>query len=111
MKSKRLPLAVIFLPSATKLRRLCFYTCLSVHKGRGLTQCMLGCHTPRNQAPPQDQALPPRPDTFPDQAPPWDQVPPQDQAPPPGPDPPEQTATAADGTHPPGMHSCSCPIL
>ena len=34
-----------FLPSATKLRRLCFYSCLSVH-GRGLPQCMLGCHPP-----------------------------------------------------------------
>ena len=34
-----------YLPSATKLRRLCFYTCLSVHRG-GVPQCMLGYHTP-----------------------------------------------------------------
>ena len=51
-----------YLPSATKLRRLCFYTCLSVHGG-GQPQCMLVYH-PREQAPPgtrhppQDQAPP-----------------------------------------------------
>ena len=28
-----------FLLSATKLRRLCFYTCLSIHRGGGLPQC------------------------------------------------------------------------
>ena len=33
-----------FLPSATKLRRLCFYRRVSVHTG-GLPQCMLGYHT------------------------------------------------------------------
>ena len=35
---------MVLLPSATKLRRLCFYTCVSVHRG-GLPQCMLG-YTP-----------------------------------------------------------------
>ena len=34
------------LPSATKLRRVCFYTCLSVHRGGGVPQCMLGYHPP-----------------------------------------------------------------
>ena len=84
-----------YLPSATKLRRLCF-----VCPQGGLPQCMLGY-----QPPP------------PDQAPPWDQAPPgagiphrsrhpsrtrhplQEQT-------PQQTATVADGTYPTGMHSC-----
>ena len=46
-------LAQQFLPSATKLRWLCFYTCLSVcpQGVGGLPQCMLGYHT-REQAPP-----------------------------------------------------------
>ena len=44
-----------FLPSATKLRRLCFYTCLSVHRG-GLPQCMLGY--PPEQAPPRSRNPP-----------------------------------------------------
>ena len=39
-----------FLPSATQLRRLCFYRCLSAHWG-GLPQCMLG-YPPQEQAPP-----------------------------------------------------------
>ena len=38
------------LPFATKLQRLCFYRCLSVHRW-GLPQCMLG-HPPRNRHPP-----------------------------------------------------------
>ena len=35
----------LLLPSATKLRRLCFYRRLSVHRGGCLPQCMLGYHT------------------------------------------------------------------
>ena len=47
------------LPSATNLRRLCFYTCLSVHGGGGLPQYMLGYHHP--SPPGADTAnLPPR---------------------------------------------------
>ena len=73
------------LPSATKLRRLCFYTCVSVHRGVWLSA---------------------RWDTTP--------PPPQEQAPPPpgaGTHPtPKQTATVADGTHPTGMHSCSLQV-
>ena len=71
-KSRRL------LPSATKLRRLCFYTCLSVHRG-GV--CLSAC---------------------------WDTTtnPPRSRhRPPPGACTPQQTATVADGTHPTGMHS------
>ena len=111
-----------FLPSATKLQRLSFYTCLSVilFTGGGLPQCMLGCHPPRTRHPPE-QTLPPRADTPPQSRPPRsrpllgpgtlrdqasphrDQAPslPRDQAPP-----RQQTATVADGTHPTGMHSC-----
>ena len=78
-----------FLPSATKLRRLCFYTCVSVHGGGGcLPQCMLG---PPEQTPPRGRHPP-------EQTPPWQQTPPTRT---------QQTATAADGTHPTGMHSCS----
>ena len=41
-------------PSET-LRRLCFYTCLSVHTGGGrLPQCMLGYHPPREDLPEAD---------------------------------------------------------
>ena len=56
--------------SATKLRRLCFYTCLSVHGGGGggLPQCMLRYH-PQEQTPPWEQT-PPR------TRPPWEQTPP-----------------------------------
>ena len=53
------------LPSATKLRRLCFYTCVSVHGGgsasvhAGLP--LSGAGTPGEQVPhPQEQAPPPR---------------------------------------------------
>ena len=31
-----------FLPSATKLRRLCFYRCLSVHRGGSIPACIAG---------------------------------------------------------------------
>ena len=52
--------------------------------------------------PVQDQVHPPGPGT-----PPPDQVCPQTRYTPPGPaTPPRDTATAADGTHPTGMHSC-----
>ena len=84
-----------WLPSATKLRRLRFYTCLSVILFTGgLPQCMLGYHSPGADTPPTpwDQ-VPPGPGTPRDQAPPGtrhppgpgtlqDQAPPQHQAPP-----------------------------
>ena len=58
--------------SATKLRRLCFYTCLSVilFTGGGLPQCMLGYHPPGTRHPPG--ADPPGPGTPPEQPPPAD---------------------------------------
>ena len=92
-------LKAFLLPSATKLRRLCFYKCVSVHRGGG--------GVPEQVPPPGTRHTPPRtrhttpgPDTHPDQV-----------HHPPGTTPPEQvpprdTATAADGTHPTGMHSC-----
>ena len=70
-----------FLPSATKLRRSCFYTCVSVHR-RGLPQCMLGYYptpppTPRAGIPPGPGA-PPGPGTpLQDQAPPGTRHPPR----------------------------------
>ena len=106
------------LPSATKLRRLCFYTCLSFcSQGGGVPQCMLAYHyPPRSRHPPEADTPPgadpcwtrhppgsgnPPEQTPWDQAPPWEQTP-RNQAPPS----PQQTATVADGTHPTGMHFC-----
>ena len=51
----------LFLPSAMKLQRLCFYRCLSVHSG-GLPQCMLGYTPPR---PPPSRHTPPKEQTLP----------------------------------------------
>ena len=76
--------ASFLLPSATKLRRLCFYRRASVHTGGCLPQCMLGYHTPRSRHP-HSRHPPPRADPLP----------------------PRETVTAADGTHPTGIHSCN----
>ena len=73
------------LPSATKLRRLCFYTCLSVHR-----QEYLGRYPPGPGTPPWDQVHPPRPGT-----PPRTQYTHRPGAPP-GP------GTPPDQVHPPG---------
>ena len=87
----------ILLPSATKLRRLCFYTCLSfcVHRGRGLPQCMRGYHPPRPGIPPVTRPPgtrhPPGPDPPWDQAPLWEQTPPGTRHPPRGPGTPSLT--------------------
>ena len=104
---------VLYLLSATKLRRLCFYTCLSVilFTGGG---GYLGRYTPRDQVHPPGsgspwQVHPPGPGTTPqdqvhtprDQVHPPSRYTPQDQV-----HPLQQTATVADGTHPTGMHSC-----
>ena len=60
--SRKSNACLVFLPSATKLRRLCLYTCLSVHRG-GLPQCMLGYHPwsripPRSRHPPRTRQPP-----------------------------------------------------
>ena len=78
------------LPSATKLRRLCFYRRLSVHSGGWgwgcLPQCMLGYHTPPRANPPE-------------QMPPWQQThtPPREQTSPGSRDP-----LPLGSRHPPG---------
>ena len=79
---------LVFLPSATKLRRLCFLQA-SVHGGGGV--CLSACWdtTPYQEQTPPEQT-PPGADT------------PQSRHPPPHRD----TVTTADGTHPTGMHSC-----
>ena len=124
------------LPSATKLRRLCFYKHVSVHGGGvpdqvhppgpgtpsrtrytpGTRYTLPGTrYTPLGPgAPPGPGTPPPGPGTpLPDQVHPPDLVHPQgpctppDQVHPAGPGtPPRDTATAKDGTHPTGMHSC-----
>ena len=77
----------LFLPSATKLRRLCFYTCLSVHRGVCLSArdtTPPGADTPlgsRHHPPPPTVGTFPGADLPPEQAPPWKQTP-RDQAPP-----------------------------
>ena len=66
------------LPSATNLRRLCFYRYVSVHGGC-LPQCMLGYHpSPQEQTPPK-QTHPPK------QTPPWSSRPPGADTPTPQP--------------------------
>ena len=104
--SRRSPITVsylrISLPSATKLRRLCFYRCVSVHRGGGV--CLSACWDtpPPEQTSPWEQTPPPRSRHPLEQtAPPRADTPPQEQTPPPG-----ETATATDGTYPTGMHSC-----
>ena len=85
--------------------------CVCPHGGgECLPQCMLGC--------PPRAVTPPGADTTPqEQTPPWEQTPPEQTAPgadtqsrhSPGADTPplpRETATAADGTHPTGMHFC-----
>ena len=59
----------------------------------GLPQCMLGYHSPIPGTPPGAGA------------PPQEQAPPRNR-PPSRPGTPQQTATAADGMHSTGMHSC-----
>ena len=91
------------LPSATKLQRLCFYRRLSVHRVGGSDPLV---HSP---GPGGTRYTPLGPGT---RYTPQDQVPPWTRSPwtrytPPGPGtPPGDKATAADGTHPTGMHSC-----
>ena len=85
----------LLLPSATKLRRLCFYRCLSVHRGC-LPQCILGYSPPDRDPPNRDHPLwtettPLWTETTPGQTLPLDRDPiPLDRDPPPIP----QTATA-----------------
>ena len=125
-------LSYLFLPSATKLQRLCFFTCLSVHRrstwagtplrpgtppGPGTPRARY-TPTPSGQVPPPDQAHPPGPGTPPDQAhspdlvqPPARYTPrtrfiPRDQVHPGTRYTPQDTATVEDGMHPTGMHSC-----
>ena len=107
------------LPSATKLRRLCFYRCVSIHRGVPAQVHPLGPgappgtrYTPRDQVHPSGPGTPgtrytpPGPGTPPRTRYPPDQVHPPNQIHIPGPGPPPDRATAADGMHPTGMHSC-----
>ena len=90
------------------MRRLCFYRHLSVHGGGwGGVGVSASVHagiphppTPRDQVHPWEQT-PPGADTPLEQTPPGSRHPPGADTPS-----PRDTATAADGTHPTGMHSC-----
>ena len=96
------------LPSATKLRRLCFYRRLSVHRGVSASVHggihPLGADTPWSRHPqgqmPPGSRCPPGADTPQSRQFPLEQTPPRSRHP------PRKTATAADVTHPTGMHSC-----
>ena len=69
-----------YLPSATKLRRLCFYTCLSFcSQGGGLPQCMLGHHPPPPRAGTPWEQTPPRSGTPREQTPPGTHTPPDQE--------------------------------
>ena len=99
------------LSSATKLRKLCFYTCLSVHRvGGGV--CLSACWDTTPPGAGTFQTRYPPEQTLPrEQAPPGSRHPPRtryspEQKPIPRTRPPQQTATVADSTHPTGMHSC-----
>ena len=83
----------------------CFYRHLSVHMGRGclLPQCMLEYHVPPRADTPPGSRHPPSQEQIPLR---WSRHPPEQTPPLPG-----ETATAADGTHPTGMHSCYNVIL
>ena len=89
-----------FLPSATKLRRLCFYRCVSVHSGGLVQGCLVWGVAWSGRVPgPRGGAwfqggLLPEGCLVSHHA--LRQIPPMGE-----------TATAADGTHPTGMHSCS----
>ena len=76
-----------FLPSATKLRRLCVYTCLSFCSQDGSASVHAGIHTPlgADTPPPWEQTPPGAVDT------PWSRHTPLSRPPP-----TQQTATAAD---------------
>ena len=73
-----------------------------------LLQCMLWYHPARVKTPPEESD-PPRADTPQEQTPPWQtppwQTPPKNQTPTKKQTPPRDMTTAADGTHPTGMHS------
>ena len=113
---------VTLVTARKRLRRLCFYTCLSVCPQRGLPECMLGYHLP-GPGTPKDQAAPgadiPRSRLPLDQAPPGTRYPPGPGTPssrhpqPPTPHPPAPKAVhagrysqQAGSMHPTGMQSC-----
>ena len=76
-----------------------------------LPQCMVGYYTPPGADIPPVQT-PPGPDPLREQTPLWEQTPWSRHTPLLGADPPpRETATAADGTHPTGMHSCCISTL
>ena len=81
------------LPSATKLQRLCFYRRLSVHSGVGVSASV-------HAGIPSPLSRPPGADTHPRSRHPPGAATPREQTS------PRDTTTAADGTHPTGMHSC-----
>ena len=95
-----------FLPAATKWGQGNVFTgfCDSVHRGGGV--CLSACwdaSPPRDQRPPRPGRHPPGPGR-----PPWTRQTPlgADTHPLSRHPPPLKAATAVDGTHPTGMHSC-----
>ena len=113
-----LPLSVILFTGGLPQCMLGWYLLDQTPPGPGTPPPTGPGTPPRYQAPPWDQASP-QDQTPMDQAPPGTRHPPRTRHPP-GPNPPhgpetlprtrqpprEQTATAADGTHPTRMHSC-----
>ena len=75
------------LPSAKKLRRLCFYRRVSVHRGVGGV-CFSACWDTTPPTP--SGADPPTGSRPPEQTPPWSRHPPRADPPPPGADTPRE---------------------
>ena len=101
-------ISTLLLP-ANKVRRLCFYTCVSVHRGESIWAgtpprpgTPLGPGTPPGTRYPLGSGTPPRTRyTL------WDQVhSPWDQVHPPVAVHAGRYGQQAGGTHPTGMHSC-----
>ena len=67
-------------------------------------------HPPRADTP-LEQTHTPGADTPKEQTPTWEQTPPLREQTPPGSRHPWETATAADGAHPTGMHSCLSDVI
>ena len=102
----------IFTARKRSLRRLCFYRCLSVHRGEGgwVSQDALQAPPPQDGEPPPGwRTTPPMENPPQMENPPWMENPPRMENPPDGePPPPGQ---CAGGTHPTGMHSCHFMVL
>ena len=102
-----------WLPSATKLRRLCFYRHLSVHRGVGVSASVhAGIPHPPQEADPPEADTPPQEQTPPTADTPQEQTPPKSRHPPEADTPQEQTPPRSrhplKSRHPPPRYGHCC---